>query len=97
MTEIIKILENTEGLSGYKINGTKTVSYELFFVHRSLETVRSTDTSSKLVTVYVNHDGKVGDSSFSVYNSMGAKEIEESVKNIGCATKTPMKPRPIIA
>ena len=80
MTEIIKILENTEGLSGYKINGTKTVSYELFFVHRSLETVRSTDTSSKLVTVYVNHDGKVGDSSFSVYNSMGAKEIEESVK-----------------
>ena len=80
MTDVIKILEKTEGLKGYKINEYKKTSYELFFVHKSLETVRSTDTTTTDVTVYVEHDGRIGDSSFSVYKSMGEKEIEESVQ-----------------
>ncbi len=80
MTDVIRILEKTEGLKGYKINEYKKTSYELFFVHKSLETVRSTDTTTTDVTVYVEHDGRIGDSSFSVYKSMGEKEIEESVQ-----------------
>lgn len=80
MTDVIRILQKTEGLKGYKINEYKKTSYELFFVHKSLETVRSTDTTTTDVTVYVEHDGRIGDSSFSVYKSMGEKEIEESVQ-----------------
>ena len=80
MTDVIKILEKTEGLKGYKINEYKKTSYELFFVHKSLETVRSTDTTTTDVTVYVEHDGAVGDSNFPVFESMSDDDIREKIK-----------------
>ncbi len=74
---IIKdILDRAEGLSAYRITERATRSYELFFVHRKLETVRSTDTVATDVTVYVDHDDKLGDSTFHVYPSMTAADIE---------------------
>ena len=62
MTERIEaLLKKTEGISDYKINTVNTESYELFFVHKNLETVRSTDTTDIKVTVFALHDGKLGD------------------------------------
>ncbi len=79
MKDLKTILENTENLSDYRITEKNTSSYELFFVHRALETVRSTDTTSTRVTVYVDHDGRRGDSSFSVYRSMSEDDIKKKI------------------
>ena len=67
MIELIKaLLAADAGVSNYRINQVKTESTELFFVHQSLETVRATDTADVKVTVFVEHDGKLGDATFSV-------------------------------
>lgn len=75
MTDVIKILKSVSGVDDYRVTSTERESYELFFVHEKLETVRSTDTVATDVTVYVNHDGKKGDSSFHVYESMTEEEV----------------------
>lgn len=80
MKNLKAILDKTQGLSGYRITESATASYELFFVHRKLETVRSTDTVSCDATVYVEHDGKVGDSTFHVYQSMSDEDIAAKVE-----------------
>lgn len=68
MINIEKLLNNCS-VAEWKINSTKTESYELFFVHSKLETVRATDTDAVTVTVYSDHDGKKGHSSFKLYAS----------------------------
>lgn len=79
MKNIKKLLCANSALDGYRISTTKAETYELFFVHRKLETVRATDTCTVNVTVYVEHDGKLGDSSFTVYDSMTEGEITEKI------------------
>ncbi len=79
MINIEKLLIENAALDGYKINGTKTESYEMFFVKGCLETVRSTDTEDLLVTVYKDHDGKKGDASFRVYASTTEEEAKEKI------------------
>lgn len=76
--DIIKLLNNAS-LDGYRVNTVKTESYELFFVHEKLETVRGTDTCSTQVTVYVDHDGKRGEASFKVYASTTEAEAIASI------------------
>lgn len=76
---LVDILRAERSISGYRITDSKTESYELFFVHRSLETVRATDTNETSVTVYVEHDGKLGDATFTVYGSMSDEEIKEKI------------------
>lgn len=79
MIDVEKILKETAAVDDYRITSAKTVSYEVFFVHRKLETVRATDTLTTDVTVYVNHDGKVGDSTFSLYQSMTEEDVRNKV------------------
>lgn len=79
MNNVKALLESNSQLSGWRISETATASYELFFVHKKLETVRATDTVSTQVTVYVDHDGKKGDSSFAVYSSMTDADIEKKI------------------
>ena len=77
---IIGLLEKTDGISDYRISTTSTESMELFFVHRSLETVRSTDTTDISVTVYAQHDGRLGEASFMVYSSYDDEKIKEEIE-----------------
>ena len=79
MKELIELLKNGSRADGYRINEKSTTSYELFFVHEKLETVRSTDTVDTTVTVYSDHDGCRGDSSFAVYRSMNGDEIKARI------------------
>lgn len=79
MIDVEKILKETETVDDYRVTSLETKSYELFFVHRKLETVRATDTVTTDVTVYVRHDGKVGDSTFSLYQSMTEADVREKV------------------
>ena len=80
MSAIQSLLEQNSQLSGWRINETARTSYELFFVHRKLETVRATDTVSTSVTVYVDHDGKKGDSAFDVSAAMTDSDIEKKIE-----------------
>lgn len=77
---VINILKNTSGISDWKVNTVRTESTELFFVHKNLETVRSTDTTDMSVTVYVAHDEKLGEASFSVYSSYDDNTITEEIE-----------------
>lgn len=77
---IKSLLDADGGVSDYRINTTKTESRELFFVHKDLETVRSTDTTDVKVTVFVAHDGKLGDATFSVYASYTDEKIKSEIE-----------------
>ena len=79
MSSVKYLLESFCGVDGWRISEKETESYELFFVHEKLETVRSTQTKDTQVTVYVDHDGKKGDSSFAVYASMTDEEIKGKI------------------
>lgn len=79
MSTIKQLLEANHQLNGWRITEKATRSYELFFVHRALETVRATDTVDTSVTVYVDHDGKKGDSTFPVYASMTEEDMEKKI------------------
>ncbi len=81
MKRLTELLKNEPRADGYRINEQTTSSYELFFVHEKLETVRSTDTVDTTVTVYSDHDGCRGDSSFAVYRSMSEDEIKERISS----------------
>ncbi|MBQ9704422.1 MAG: hypothetical protein IJV68_07780, partial [Clostridia bacterium] len=93
ITRIINLLKSDKGVSDYRINILKRESYELFFVHKDLETVRSTDTTDIKVTVFVENGDKLGDATFSVYSSytdeMIAKEIESAKKKAALAGNKP--------
>ena len=78
--KVINILENTTGISDWRVNTVRTESTELFFVHKNLETVRSTDTTDIKVSVYVLHDGKLGEATFSVYSSYDDEKIAEEIE-----------------
>ncbi len=82
MTErIISLLKENSLVSDYRLNTVKTESYEMFFVHRDLETVRSTDTADRKVTVFVECDGKLGDATFSVYASYTDDDIRREISS----------------
>ena len=79
MNELIELLRNNESVNGYKITEKKTHSCELFFVHEKLETVRTTDTTDVTVTVYADHDGARGDSSFALTAATTKTELKEKI------------------
>lgn len=88
MKELLDILkENTEGCE-FLLGTLEKTSYELFFVHRKLETVRSTSTTDKTVTIYVNHGEFKGNYSFPVYASYTEEDI---IKKIALAKEQAAK------
>lgn len=80
MERVIDLLKNTDGISDWRVNAVRTESTELFFVHRDLETVRSTDTTDIKVNVYVSHDGALGEAGFSVYSSYDDEKIKTEIE-----------------
>ena len=79
MSKAAELLKNNPLVSAWRVQENAAKSYELFFVHRKLETLRATDTVDTQVTVYVDHDGKRGDSSFSVSPAMTEKDISAKI------------------
>ena len=81
MTErIVTLLKADPRVSDYRINTMSRISYELFFVHRDLETVRSTETTETRVTVFSAHNGKLGDATFQVYSSYTDETIRSKIE-----------------
>lgn len=79
MKNAVEILKSNKEVSAYKVVEQTTQSYELFFVHEKLETVRKAHSLDSEATVYVDHDGKLGHSAFAVYASTTEKELEKKV------------------
>ncbi len=75
MKRLYDLLASNSEINRFRITKTDRESYEMFFVHKKLETVRSSDTTDINVTVYVDHDGSTGDSSFGIYRSMTDDDI----------------------
>jgi len=80
MKNVIERLKANPQVSGYKINIHQKHSYELFFVKGKLETLRCTDTCDKEVTVYVEHDGFMGDAQFFVYPSTTDAQVTDKIQ-----------------
>lgn len=74
------LLRKADGVSDFKVVNVATRSYEQFFVHGKLETVRECDSDDYTVTVYNDHDGKRGASSFDVPASLDEAGFEAKVK-----------------
>ena len=81
MKKLLQLLTADTRVSDYKIDIHRKESYELFFVKGKLETMRSTDTCDKEVTIYADHDGVRGDSQFFVYPSTTEKEMEKLIRD----------------
>jgi PmbA protein len=64
MINVIDLLKENKEVSNFKVNRLNKETYELFFVHDNLETVRATETKQTSVTVYVNHKKFTGDYTF---------------------------------
>ena len=85
--DIKKMLDGCDAVDDYRITEKRTESHELFFVRGRLETVRSTDTVDTDVAIYVDHDGKRGDSSFSVFRGMSEDEAEKKIASAAARAK----------
>lgn len=79
MIDIYSLLNENKEINDWKVYSEVTESYELFFVHKKLETVRATDTENVTVTVYADHDGKRGHASFKIFASTTENEAREKI------------------
>ncbi len=79
MIDIYKLLNDNTSIDAWKVKDEVTESYELFFVHEKLETVRATDTESISVVVYVDHDGMRGNASFKIFASTTEQEAKKKI------------------
>ncbi len=79
MMDLLQKLLSSAGLDGYKINRTVTETDQLFFVHDRVETVRRGRTTDYSVSVYLAHDGALGDASFRLSPTATEQEIASAV------------------
>ena len=80
MKKIQELLSQNNLVTDWRLTETSVKSYELFFVHKNLETVRATDTVTTEVTVYQKHDGKMGHSSFAVTKAMDEETLKKKIE-----------------
>ena len=79
MNALLNALRVAKNIAAWKINAVTRESCELFYVQKKVETIRATDTVDYSVTVYIDKDGKRGQSTFSAYPYMGEEEISKLI------------------
>ncbi len=77
---IIERIKSANGVSDFKITECVEHSYQLFFVHGKLETVRCCESEETQISVYVDHDGKRGNASFSLSGNMSEEALDKKLK-----------------
>ena len=93
MKKIIELLQQNPQVNDWRILENSTESYELFFIHDQLETVRKTDTCTCTVTVYVDHQDFRGNSTFTVYASDTPDDLAAKIQS-ACAKAALVCDRP---
>ena len=76
---LLDLIKQNKEVTYYKINKVVKESFQLFFVHDDLETIRNSKTEDLKATIYVLHDNYLGDSTFTIYASNDDKEIEDKI------------------
>lgn len=79
MKTIIELLKEAD--CEYRVHTAQVESYELYFVHERAETVRSTTSTTRTITVYADHDGFKGDSTFHVSPSDSEEQIKSKIES----------------
>ena len=79
MIDLEQLIKKNRNVTGYRIQNIIQESFQLFFVHKNLETIRNNEVSLLKVTIYVAHDGFMGESEFQVYKAYSEAEIEEKI------------------
>lgn len=98
MIDIIKLLKENNAVSDFRVKYALINSYEGFYVHKQLETVRSTNTVDCHVTVYVKGENGMGDSGFSIYESTTESSAKEKIQKAVERAKMAMnKPYDIVS
>ncbi len=87
MIDVFELLKKSEGVSDYKVISSEVSSYQLFYVKKKIETARATDVNEKFVTVYVDHDGFKGESSFSVFEGNTEAEVKDKIEKATARAK----------
>ena len=92
MKRLFDLLKNTKEVSDYKIADIKTHSYQLFFVKKSLETNRVSDSREIEVTIYVNENGMRGNGQFKYADYLSDKELAEKLEEAIFNAKLALNP-----
>ena len=87
MEALFNALKKAKSIAAWKVNVEARKSCELFYVQTKVETNRATDTIDTDVTIYVDLDGKRGQSSFAVYSYMDEAEISKLIEENVFAAK----------
>ena len=79
ITRIENILKQYKDISQYQITETTTYSYEIYFVHKNAETIRTTTSTDYKVLIIQNFDDKIGTSTFVVQSYMSEDDIRQEI------------------
>ena len=79
ITKIENILKQYKDISQYQITETKTDSYEVYFVHKNAETIRTTTSTNYKVLIIQNFGDKIGTSNFIIQSYMTEEDIKKEV------------------
>ena len=93
MDNLISILKEEAAISSFEILKTHTQSVQLFYVLNKLETNRYTDNDDLSVTIYVEHDDKLGSSTLVLNAADDLSSIKKKIKEaIDTAQKVDNEP-----
>ena len=93
MDNLISILKEEAAISSFEILKTHTQSVQLFYVLNKLETNRYTDNDDLSVTIYVEHDDKLGSSTLVLNAADDLISIKKKIKEaIDTAQKVDNEP-----
>jgi len=81
MKNVVELLKESTNVCDYKVIKRNKESFELFFVHDKLETVRATNTKETMVTVYVDHKKFRGDSTFTISPADDENILKNKIEN----------------
>ncbi|MBP5342545.1 hypothetical protein J6Y73_01315 [bacterium] len=79
--QLVKVLNQVEGVDDYRIIERTEKSHQAFFVLSKLETTRLVETCEYQVTVYNRHNNLIGSSDFNLSHKVSNKELEKLIKD----------------
>ena len=80
MIDIISLLKENNQVSDFRVKWLLTDSYEAFYVHKRIESLRAVSAEECSVTVYVDHEKGKGESSFSLYDSTTVEQAKKKIE-----------------
>jgi len=80
MINVVELLKHYKDITSFEVRTIKKQSHELYFVHKSLETIRNVEKTDCSVTIYNLHDNSLGSSKFTVFSGDDIDTVKEKVE-----------------